>query len=122
MTLCITTILTIAALNHFVVNGNQEVKQIWLQVQASKGKSNGVRPKKKNCCIGVTRPTLILPPTLDIFIYLFIFFLRRKNKNKSIIMDIKVGKPQNMQLYVRRKVKMFRSPILLCGYGLCVQV
>ena len=55
--------------------------------------------------------------------YLFIyFFLRRKNKNKSIIMDIKVGKPQNMQLYVRRKVKMFRSPILLCGYGLCVQV
>ena len=77
--------------------------------------------KKKNCCIGVTRPTLILPPTLDIFIYLF-FFLRRKNKNKSIIMYIKVGKPQNMQLYVRRKVKMFRSPILLCGYGLCVQV
>ena len=54
--------------------------------------------------------------------YLFFFFLRRKNKNKSIIMDIKVGKPQNMQLYVRRKVKMFRSPILLCGYGLCVQV
>ena len=37
-------------------------------------------------------------------------------------MDIKVGKPQNMQLYVRGKVKMFRSPILLCGYGLCVQV
>ena len=37
-------------------------------------------------------------------------------------MDIKVGKPQYMQLYVRRKVKMFRSPILLCGYGLCVQV
>ena len=37
-------------------------------------------------------------------------------------MDIKVGKPQNMQLCVRRKVKMFRSPILLCGYGLCVQV
>ena len=53
--------------------------------------------------------------------YLFIFF-EEKNKNKSIIMDIKVGKPQNMQLYVRNKVKMFRSPILLCGYGLCVQV
>ena len=37
-----------------------------------------VRPKKKNCCIGVTRPTLILPPTLDIFIYLFIFFFEEK--------------------------------------------
>ena len=32
------------------------------------------KAKKKNCCIGVTRPTLILPPTLDIFIYLFIYF------------------------------------------------
>ena len=56
------------------------------------------------------------------YLFIYLFFLRRKNKNKSIIMDIKVGKPQNMQLYVRRKVKMFRSPILLCGYGLCVQV
>ena len=36
------------------------------------------KAKKKNCCIGVTRPTLILPPTLDIFIYLFIFFEEKK--------------------------------------------
>ena len=36
------------------------------------------KAKKKNCCIEVTRPTLILPPTLDIFIYLFIFFEEKK--------------------------------------------
>ena len=29
-----------------------------------------IRPKKKNCLIGVTRPTLFLPPTLNIFIFL----------------------------------------------------
>ena len=102
---------------------NSYCKHAWIPKEfRTHWRSFNLRPKKKNCCIGVTRPTLILPPTLDIFIYLFIFFWGEKNKNKSIIMDIKVGKPQNMQLYVRRKVKMFRSPILLCGYGLCVQV
>ena len=50
----------------------------WKQAWLSLGASIKLRPKKKNCCIGVTRPTLILPPTLDIFIYLFIFFEEKK--------------------------------------------
>ena len=46
--------------------------------------------------------------------YLFIF-LRRKNKNKSIIMDIKVGKSQNMQLHARRKWKCLEVPFCYVG-------
>ena len=65
--------------------------------------------------IGVTLPTLILPPTLDIFI----FSWGEKIEVKAFSW-IKIGKPQNRQLYVRKKVKMCSSAILVCGYGLYV--
>ena len=84
-------------------------------------KDHIIRPKKKLLYWSNPPDPNFTPYPRHFYLFIY-FFLRRKNKNKSIIMDIKVGKPQNMQLYVRRKVKMFRSPILLCGYGLCVQV
>ena len=40
-------------------------------------------PKTINCCIGVTRPTLKLGPTLDIFIIILIKKKGEKRSNKT---------------------------------------
>ena len=77
---------------------------------------------KKNCLIGVTRPTLFLPPTLNIFI-----FLCAKKKKK------KLKTPQNKYFHlvsqydaytglaVTEKVKMCIVPfVFVCvSYILC---
>ena len=43
-----------------------------------------LRQKKKNCLVGVTRPTLFWVPTLDIFIFYFHVEMTKNNENEAL--------------------------------------
>ena len=64
-----------------------------------------IRPKKKRCLIGVTRPTLVTLPTLDIFIN----FSTKKSINKKKIQPT----------YLQKKIMLLPSNHFFKGLMVC---